>query len=159
AIAAGGFREDLYFRLNVIELYVPPLAERPDDLQALAAHFLAERGGGATLGADARAALQAHDWPGNVRGLQDRLHRATLVCPDGAIAPEHLGLGPTARAPTGERAAVSPPAVAARDPENVGRDVIEEALLRAKGVVSKAAAELGMSRQALYRRMERLGIV
>jgi DNA-binding NtrC family response regulator len=154
AIAAGQFREDLYFRLNVIELYVPPLAERPDDLLPLAEHFLALHapGGQIQLTAEARAALVAYDWPGNVRELANRIQRATLVCREGAISPEDLGLGPREAAPSGGRSAAEP----SNDPE---RDVIEEALNKCKGVVAKAAADLGMSRQALYRRMERLGII
>ena len=155
AIAAGTFREDLYFRLNVIELRVPPLAERPDEIELLAERFLgtftAEGAAPPTLARGARDAMVAHDWPGNVRELQNRIQRATLVCRDGVIEAEDLGLGRTARPPTA--AAASPGAEL--DPERV---TIEDALVRASGVVSKAAAELGMSRQALYRRMERLQI-
>jgi DNA-binding NtrC family response regulator len=150
AIAAGRFRDDLYFRLNVIELYVPPLSERPDDVLPLAEGFLTEHGGGA-LAPAGRAALLGHDWPGNVRELRNRIQRATLVSTGGPVGPEDLGLA-EASAP----ALAAAPGDADPDPE---REAIEEALTRAKGVVSKAAAELGLSRQALYRRMERLGIV
>src|SRR5262249_30733738 len=151
AIAAGKFREDLYFRLNVIELYVPPLSERPDDVLPLAERFIAEHGdGNATLSAEARAALVAYDCPGNVRELQNRIQRASLVSKGTAIAPEDLGLA--------ESHAPAPAAGVEADPDPE-REVIEETLVRARGVVSKAAAELGLSRQALYRRMERLGIV
>src|SRR5262249_43498000 len=76
AIAAGHFREDLYFRLNVIELYVPPLSERPDDVLPLSERFLTDHGG-AGLSPEAQAALLAHDWPGNVRELGNRIQRAT----------------------------------------------------------------------------------
>jgi DNA-binding NtrC family response regulator len=173
AIAAGSFREDLYFRLNVIELYVPPLVERLDDVAPLVEHFLSEHtpAGEATpqLTDASRAALLAYEWPGNVRELQNRIQRATLVCKEALIRPEDLGLG--APAGTSPPAASSPartsgahlvqtpapaPAPSGSEPE---REAIEEALMKMKGVVSKAAAELGMSRQALYRRMERLGIV
>src|SRR5262249_43400831 len=95
AIAAGKFREDLYFRLNVIELHVPPLRERPDDVLPLAERFLTEHGG-AALSPDARAALLAYEWPGNVRELQNRIQRATLVSRGAAITPEDLGLAETA---------------------------------------------------------------
>src|SRR4051794_36564599 len=84
AIASGQFREDLFFRLNVIELYVPPLADRPDDIGPLADHFLArfatkEGKTGMRLGAEAEATLVAHEWPGNVRELENRIQRAVLV--------------------------------------------------------------------------------
>jgi DNA-binding NtrC family response regulator len=156
AIAAGSFREDLYFRLNVIELYVPPLAERPDDISPLVEHFLAVHGPTSTLTAEARAALLAYDWPGNVRELANRVQRACLVANGAAITPEDLGLSRADEALAPAAASASGSAPREPDPE---RDAIEEALTRAKGVVAKAAAELGLSRQALYRRMERLGIV
>jgi len=161
AIAAGHFREDLYFRLNVIELYVPPLAERPDDLVPLIEYFLAAHAPAdrarPEMTAEARGALLAHDWPGNIRELANRIQRATLVCKDGPITPEDLGLAGAARAAEPPRAADTPvPCPREGDPE---REAIEEALTRAKGVVAKAAADLGMSRQALYRRMERVGII
>jgi len=154
AIASGAFREDLYFRLNVIELRVPPLVDRPDEILVLAERFIAGHAtDGATparLSATARDALLAYEWPGNVRELQNRIQRATLVCTDGTIQPDDLGL--------------ARPAQVVRQPETVEelgpeQAVIKDALVRASGVVSKAAAELGMSRQALYRRMERLDIV
>jgi DNA-binding NtrC family response regulator len=175
AIASGAFREDLYFRLNVIELYVPPLGERLDDLGPLVEHFLEEyTTAGATpptLTEASRAALQSYEWPGNIRELQNRIQRATLVCKDRIIRPEDLGLGTAPSSPSTSgasgrlsgpqavqsgSAAISSGAPAGTEPE---REAIEEALVKMKGVVSKAAAELGMSRQALYRRMERLGII
>ncbi len=156
AIAAGAFREDLYFRLNVIELKVPPLAERPDEIVPLADRFLVgfaiDGGAPAVLSRSARDALISHDWPGNVRELQNRIQRATLVCRDATIEPEDLGLGGQTRGRSDEP---SPAPSRELDPE---RAAIEEALVRAGGIVSKAAADLGMSRQALYRRMERLEI-
>ena len=170
AIAHGRFREDLYFRLNVIELKLPPLAERPDDILPLAEHFLASfptSGEPFRIADDARAALGQYEWPGNVRELHNRMQRASLICSHGVVRAEDLGLDlgldnaahPDAHAePTTRKGDSDRPGAAsgAHDPE---RATIEEALLRASGVVSKAAAELGMSRQALYRRMERLGIV
>ncbi len=160
-IQAGRFREDLYFRLNVIELEVPPLAQRPDDIRPLAEHFLARHAGGRTLtlSDEALQALEHHDWSGNVRELDNRLQRAALVCEGGSIRAQHLGLDEPALA--GERATSagrtsSPPSSGTLS--DVERDAIETALGRAQGVVSRAANELGLSRQALYRRMERLGI-
>jgi DNA-binding NtrC family response regulator len=162
-IAAGRFREDLYFRLNVIELAVPSLSERWEDIEPLALHFLAAHGGDRhfSLSAAAVQALEQHDWPGNVRELDNRLQRAVLVSQGGELTPTDLGLD-AARSPasTPPRARGSSPPPSPRDgasgdPE---RKTLEAALLRADGVVSRAAAELGLSRQALYRRMERLGI-
>ena len=183
AIAAGQFREDLFFRLNVIELYVPPLADRPEDILPLAEHFVAAHAAregktGLKLGPDAVAALMQHEWPGNVRELQNRLQRAVLVGSGSTIGAADLGIGAgsgsrsdqmrradtrrrtpcttsTRRSPGASRA-MAPPDAAVSDAE---RGSIEEALIRAGGVVAKAAAEMGLSRQALYRRMERLGIV
>jgi DNA-binding NtrC family response regulator len=163
-IADGRFREDLYYRLNVIELYVPPLAERADDILPLAEHFLAVHGTDGrtrTFSEEAVPALLAHEWPGNVRELQNRVQRATLVAATTAVTPQDLGLvAPASRA---ARRSSAPPVVAAPAEPVSGEDeaeraAIQEALLRAGGVVAKAACELGMSRQALYRRMDRLGI-
>jgi DNA-binding NtrC family response regulator len=193
-IAAGRFREDLYFRLNVIELHVPALANRHEDAVLLARHFLARHAGGKprSFSPEAIAALEQHDWPGNVRELENRVQRAVLVCDQGPILPGHLGLGERstgsalataspgvvaassgAVAPAAGPAVPAPAAAAASPPpdsaskaggtasnplEEAERAVVESALARASGVVSRAAAELGLSRQALYRRMDRLGI-
>ncbi len=160
AIATHRFREDLYFRLNVIELRVPPLADRADEIIPLAerfvAGFAADGSPAAVLSPAAREALLAHDWPGNVRELQNRIQRATLVCAGGTIQVDDLGLG--GAAPSG-RPPEAPPPTDGDDEAGPEQAAIEEALIRAKGVVSKAAADLGMSRQALYRRMKRQGIV
>ncbi|MFO1467510.1 MAG: sigma-54 dependent transcriptional regulator [Steroidobacteraceae bacterium] len=142
AIARGSFREDLYYRINVIELAVPPLARRPKDILPLARAFL---GPGHQLDRDAEAALLAHPWPGNVRELQNALKRARLLAPGRQITTRALGLE---SAPVEYRLNV-------REPD---RREIERALNKTGGVVARAARELGLSRQALYRRMDRLGI-
>jgi DNA-binding NtrC family response regulator len=144
-IRAGTFREDLYYRLNLIELRLPPLAERPGDILPLAEHFLAE---GKTLSEASRQALLRHGWPGNVRELKNTLQRACLLSPGPVIAPADLGLPATSASAPGLTTTEAEP----------DRDAIEGALARAGGVVSQAASELGLSRQALYRRMDRLGI-
>ena len=143
-INEGRFREDLYYRLNVIELALPPLSSRPDDIIPLAEHFLRD---GVSLGADAHEALQAYSWPGNVRELKNSIQRASLLCRDGFIRATDLGLLARPAAPATKPAAPEP-----------DRAMIEAALARSKGVISQAAAELGLSRQALYRRLEKLGI-
>jgi DNA-binding NtrC family response regulator len=140
-IRDGAFREDLYYRLNAIELSLPPLAERPGDILPLAEVFCA----GKPLSESACAALLRHGWPGNVRELRNVIQRAALLAPGERIEAADLNLPKTA-APRPEPAA---------EPT---RSDIEAALTRAGGVVAQAAAELGLSRQALYRRMERFGL-
>jgi DNA-binding NtrC family response regulator len=139
-IRLGTFREDLFYRLNVIELKLPPLAARPGDILPLARSFLAP---GKRLHPSAESALLAHAWPGNVRELKNVMARAGLLAQEDAIQPADLGLPPGALA------------AAEAEPD---REAIVAALARAGGVIAQAAAELGLSRQALYRRMERLGI-
>ena len=143
-IRAGQFREDLFYRLNAIELQLPPLAERRDDILPLARHFLpADK----RLGEDAERALLAHRWPGNVRELRNVVQRAALLARDATITADALGL-PTAAPTNGSHVAFDEP----------DRAAIEAALHRNGGVLAQAASDLGLSRQALYRRLERLGI-
>ncbi|HEX8706270.1 MAG TPA: sigma-54 dependent transcriptional regulator [Myxococcaceae bacterium] len=160
AIRAGTFREDLYFRLAVIELAVPPLRERPDDVLVLAEHFLRRfQGEGVQLrlGEPACQALLAHDWPGNVRELHNRLQRAVLVRQGPVLTAVDLGLASTG-ATTREPDPVAPEPGPRDGADEAERATLEQALREAGGVVSRAAAQLGLSRQALYRRMERLGM-
>ena len=142
AIREGRFREDLYYRLNVIELELPPLSRRREDILPLARHFVgAER----ELSAEAERALTRHSWPGNVRELQNVIRRACLLSATSTIGADALGL------PVPEQ-----PDLTAEP--TVDRASIEHALQRNGGVVAHAARDLGLSRQALYRRMEKLGI-
>ena len=142
AIREGRFREDLYYRLNVIELELSPLSRRREDILPLARHFL---GAGHELSPEAERALARHSWPGNVRELQNVIRRACLLSTTPTIGADALGL----------------PAPEQTDPAEepvVDRGSIEHALQRSGGVVAHAARDLGLSRQALYRRMEKLGI-
>jgi DNA-binding NtrC family response regulator len=153
AIAAGRFREDLYFRLNVVELAVPALRDRPDDVLPLASAFLASLAAASgrpapTLSPAARRSLLAHAWPGNVRELENRVRRALLLESGDVLKPEHLGFDE----PSPRASGLRPPGDAAE------RAALEALLLRHAGSVSHAAEELGLSRQAFYRKMERLGI-
>ncbi|NLA67630.1 MAG: sigma-54-dependent Fis family transcriptional regulator [Gammaproteobacteria bacterium] len=141
-IREGAFREDLYYRLNAVELKLAPLAERPDDILPLARHFLPP---GRRLGGDAEQALRRHPWPGNVRELRNVVQRAALLCADGVIGASALGLPPPG----------APPAAAGEEPD---REASEAALARSGGVLAQAAQDLGLSRQALYRRLDRFGI-
>jgi DNA-binding NtrC family response regulator len=147
-IRAGTFREDLFYRLNVIELKLPALAARPLDILPLAKSFLAP---GKSLHAGAEAALGAHAWPGNVRELKNVMARANLLAQGEVIKPVDLGLP----LPAGAGSGSSSGGGADAEPD---REAIVGALARAGGVIAQAASELGLSRQALYRRMERLGI-
>ena len=139
-IRDGRFREDLFYRLNVIELEVPALAARQDDILPLARHFLEP---GFTLSPDALRALARYHWPGNVRELRNAIHRACLLSVETVVTARALAL-PVAPEPA--------------DGSHIGREAIEQALLLADGVVAHAARDLGLSRQALYRRMEKLGL-
>jgi DNA-binding NtrC family response regulator len=142
-IRGGQFREDLYYRLNAIELALPALAERPDDILPLARHFLPA---GKQFGDDAARALLAHRWPGNVRELRNAVQRAALLAKTATLGAADLGL-PAAT-----------PGAAPVPGDEPDRAMIEAALERNGRVLAQAAAELGLSRQALYRRMDRLGI-
>jgi DNA-binding NtrC family response regulator len=144
AIARGTFRQDLYFRIAVVEIAIPPLAQRREDILPIADAILgAER----KLDGGARAALLAHSWPGNVRELQNRILRASAVSSSETLTATDLDLS---EHDAEARTENEPP---------LERVQVEMALLNAKGSVSRAAETLGISRQALYRRMEKLGIV
>jgi two-component system nitrogen regulation sensor histidine kinase NtrY len=127
---------------------VPSLAERPGDILPLARHFL---GAELQLSEDAAAALLAHDWPGNVRELRNSIERAKLLARERSVAADDLNL------PASHRAAADGEATR-RDPESPSRDGIEASLREAGGNISRAAQSLGLSRQALYRRMERFNL-
>lgn len=141
-ILAGRFREDLYYRLNVIDIAVPPLAERPADILPLAPHFL---GDDLQLSEDAVAALQARDWPGNVRELRNSIERAKLLARERVVTATDLNL------PTVTRAVL-------RESAHLSKEVLEASLREAGGNISRAAQSLGLSRRALYRRLERFNL-
>jgi DNA-binding NtrC family response regulator len=141
AMREGRFREDLYYRLSVIELALPPLDERRDDVLPLTRAFLPAT---ARLSTDAERALLNYSWPGNVRELRNVLQRAALLAGAAPITAVTLNL---------------PAVLPARSDEPVlDRRTIERVLAENAHIVAQAARQLGMSRQALYRRMEKLGI-
>jgi DNA-binding NtrC family response regulator len=144
-VAAGRFREDLFFRMNVIEIAVPALRDRVDDVLPLARAFLREHGGG-ELSPESEEALRGHAWPGNVRELRNRIRRAQVVRSGARITPADLDL-PAASGDADD------------DAPSSERSALEALLRRHRGSISRAAEELGMSRQALYRKMDRLGVV
>jgi len=150
--AAGRFREDLLFRLNTVEIRLPPLRDRPEDIPLLAHHFFgrfAQKYAKTLTGFDhaALAALQRHDWPGNVRELTHAVERAVLMADGETIRVDHLGLAPDI-----DSASTS---IEDMSLDEVEKILIEKALRRFDGNVSKAAEALGLSRGALYRRLEK----
>jgi DNA-binding NtrC family response regulator len=151
-VAAGRFREDLLFRLNTVEIHLPPLRERREDVTVLAMHFLgryARRYDRRLRGFDAAAtaALLAHAWPGNVRELAHVVERAVLMAAGDEIGARDLGLALPGEPERG---------LGELSLEEVERVLVEKALKRSGGNVSRAAAALGLSRGALYRRIEKL---
>jgi transcriptional regulator with PAS, ATPase and Fis domain len=154
-IEAGAFREDLFYRLNVFPITLPPLRERRDDIGELAAYFLENWGRGRSdLGDAALSRLMSYHWPGNIRELRNVLERATILRPSGTIGVDDVLLGDAA-APA-RHAGVKPPETL--NLAEVERQVILEALERAGGNKSEAARLLGITRRALYGRLERYGI-
>ena len=160
-VANGRFREDLYYRLGVFPLRAPPLRERPEDIDPLARHFLGRAAlklhvPPATLTAEALRVMHDYSWPGNVRELENVIERASILARGGEIQPEMLGLVRHASTDR-SRSPVERPRPKRRA-KDLSQAEIEGALERHGGVVLRAASELGVSRQALYRRMEHFGL-
>ena len=154
-ITGGRFREDLLYRLNTVEIRLPPLRDRRDDIPRLAAHFLGDysaRYRKTLHGFDdeATAAMQAHGWPGNVRELQHSVERGVLMARTGYITSDDLGL----------RASVPGSAadLSGMTMDDAEKYIIQQALARHGGNVVQAAESLGMSRSALYRRIQQHGL-
>jgi len=170
AMTKGAFREDLYYRLHVFAIHLPPLRERQEDILPLLEHFVQELGPvvigrpAAGISREARAHFLAYPWPGNVRELRNAVERALILCEGGLINPEHLPWHAESA-----RSAPPPPPTAAEpvvgdfpaqgmDLEAMERTLIEGALKQTGRNKSKAAKLLGLSRGKLYTRMERFGL-
>ena len=154
AIAQGKFREDLYFRLAVVVIDLPPLRERGDDVVLMAKEFLrrfATEAGKAelTFTPDTLVSIQKYAWPGNVRELQNRIHRAVIMTDGKRISKADMELNDTAN---------SHGATLREARENIEREMIQQALKRNAGKISTTATELGVSRPTLYELMEKLDI-
>ncbi len=157
-IGGGRFREDLLYRLNTVVIHLPPLRDRREDIEPLARHFLTHyatryRKPLRTFDADALTVLRSHPWPGNVRELAHAIERAVLMSDPAAtaISPRDVGLQPS-RPPSGITA---PEDLSLEEAERV---FIEKVLARHDGDVRLAAQQLGMSRSALYRRLQQYGV-
>jgi PAS domain S-box-containing protein len=158
SVAKNGFREDLYFRINVFPLIMPALAERMEDIPLLVQAFIRQnnrRSGKAIegLSPEAMDALLRYPWPGNVRELRNTIEYAFVLCPGGWIGPEHL----PQRITRGDvpEPIFRRPRVEARDPE---RQTLVDALRRARGNQSEAARHLGVSRVTVWKRIKKYGI-
>jgi DNA-binding NtrC family response regulator len=153
-VAAGRFREDLFFRLNTVELHLPPLRERREDIPLLAMHFLRQsaaryRSSVTGITADGMSALLTFPWPGNVRELAHAIERATLLASGEQITAAELNFRPVTDVA---------PALDELSLEEVERVLVTKALARHHGNVTLAAKALGLSRSALYRRLQRHGL-
>ena len=153
------FRPDLLFRLNTVEITLPPLRERPDDILPIARHFAelySRKYGkpGKSFSADAEAALRRYDWPGNVRALRHAVERAVILAPGDSVEPRDLQLDYSSPAD----ASAPAPSGKVLTLEQVEKETIERALRKHGFNISHAAKELGLTRASLYRRMEKHGI-
>ncbi len=161
AIQAGEFREDLYYRLNVVPLSIPPLRERHEDIRALAQHFLKRLGStpGLTIAPDAFRALEAYEWPGNVRELENALERAMIFHRGDVITLDDLP--ETIRAPRSRETAALPVSLpeAGLSLEEVEKELILRALQKHDWNQSRAARYLGITRHTLLYRMEKHTII
>ncbi len=164
AIARGDFREDLFYRLSVFEIHLPPLRERPDDILLLTERFLQDlsRAVGRPapgVSRDARELLLGYSWPGNVRELRNALERAVILSEGGLVQAEHL---PIAVAQTGAARVASAAAVelppGGLDLDELEKTLVAQALERSKNNRSRAAKLLGLTRAQLYTRLERYGL-
>ncbi len=142
-IEKGTFREDLYYRLNVIEINIVPLCDRKDDILPLALHFMPDD---FVLTRDAERDLMNHSWPGNVRELQNVIQRASLLSNDKKLSADKLGLLPVKIA-SNSSSRIEP-----------DKQMLIETLTKNKHNISQTAKQLGLSRQSLYRRLDKYDI-
>jgi DNA-binding NtrC family response regulator len=156
AVDDGAFRQDLFFRLNGVPIIIPPLREREKDVELLAAHFAvkyARSSAVAPIGFDksTREFFRSYDWPGNVRELKNLVERLSILYPGKTVTADLL--------PAEIKSIEPKPALSIEQSmENVERDLIRDALMRCKGKKGLAADRLGISRHALKRKMQRLGL-
>jgi two-component system nitrogen regulation response regulator NtrX len=168
-IEAGRFREDLYYRLNVVPVQMPPLEQRREDVPALAAHFAARyaaerRVSTPEVTAEAIAALQSYDWPGNVRQLRNVIERTIILAPldrigriDADMLPPEIISGQAEIVPgNAARSIMGTPLREAR--ETFEREYLRVQIRRFSGNISRTATFIGMERSALHRKLKSLGL-
>ncbi len=159
-VRQGTFREDLYYRLNVFSIYLPPLRERKEDIPLLASHFLEQLANPVKLSAEGLQVLTAYSWPGNIRELQNTLERAAVMTDSGMIEPRHLALHINGDLPA--QILQSPESAQAGSIDErldeVEKGLIIEALSRSGGVQIKAAEILGINQRSLWHRIKKLDI-
>jgi len=161
SVREGKFREDLLYRLNTIPVHLPPLRERDEDIELLANHFLQRhlkrycKDISGLIG-PAVEALRGYNWPGNVRELDHTIERAVLLASGNQIKVSDLGLIPTAS--TDDEGAMNGPSIDDMSLEDVEKYLIQRTLKRNGGNATKTANELGLSRSAFYRRLQRFGL-
>ncbi|MGE0447353.1 MAG: sigma 54-interacting transcriptional regulator, partial [Vicinamibacterales bacterium] len=164
AMQRGEFREDLYYRLGVFEITLPPLRERLDDLLELADAFLKEIGEtigkpAAGISRDAREQLLAYRWPGNVRELRNAIERAVILADGGHIRSEHLPVTNARQAPAAPAdAAIAALPAGGVNLEAIERSLVQKALMQARHNKTRAAKLLGLTRAQLYSRIEKYGL-
>lgn len=166
AVRQGFFREDLYFRLNVVEINIPPLRERHEDLAILAHTFLRRLSLEMSIpflhiGADAMDAIYSYSWPGNVRELDNVCERALLVAEGGVITRAHLPAhiaDNAGSACAAENAGGGKPPVRASSVDDAYKHLVEEALAECRGNISNTAEKLGIARTTLYRKIKKYGL-
>jgi DNA-binding NtrC family response regulator len=157
-LKTGAFREDLFYRLNVVHIHLPPLRERAEDVLALSEHFLAAsaaRAGKDVRGLDesAKKALLAHGWPGNVRELENVIERAVALCEGGVIAVEDLPSGVRERR-AGDADTLQSALARGLTLDELEREYIQRVLTAEGGNKTRAAQRLGLDRKTLYRKLE-----
>ena len=163
-IRAGRFRDDLFYRLNVVPIFVPPLRDRQEDIDRLTEHFLArytsEYGRRAkTVDPEAQAMLRSYRWPGNVRELRNLIERVVIMVPGSIVTARDLGLLQTAPGrPAPPPARVQRPVRLQDARDRFERDYIVQALTEQRGNITRTAEALGMERSNLYRKMRSFGI-
>jgi transcriptional regulator with PAS, ATPase and Fis domain len=164
AISQGGFREDLYYRLAVFDIALPPLRDRPEDVALLVESFLEEIGRSvgrpaAGISQEVKETLVAYPWPGNVRELRNAIERAVILCEGGLITSDHLPVGVTSVSkPAARAASPAPPSSGPVTLDSVEREMIVDALSRAGNNKSEAARLLGLTRAQLYSRLDKHGL-
>jgi transcriptional regulator with PAS, ATPase and Fis domain len=152
-VEQGSFRKDLFYRINTIEISLPPLRERVDDLPALVEHFMGLYARkyhmeGKTINSGAMAELRSHHWPGNIRELSHAIERALILSDDDELDAGSFQIGRDAENAEEESLNL----------EDNERRMVNQAIEQARGNISHAAQALGITRAALYRRIEKFGL-